>query len=127
MNANVQADLEAEVQRLKGQLDYAIRLNRELDAEKEGLALSMKKEKKKAEEKEEGAAAAVAQLSAVEAEAQRWHRACDAAQDEVKQLNANVQGIKALAQQQVAQAEARGACSRRLACTSSLNLCAATN
>ena len=55
---------------------------------------------------------------AVEAEAQRWHRACDAAQDEVKQLNANIQGIKALAQQQVAQAEAIGARKRRLACTS---------
>ena len=36
-------DLEAEVQRLKGQLEYAIRLNRELDTEKDMMSAELEK------------------------------------------------------------------------------------
>ena len=40
-------DLEAEVRRLKSQLEYAIRLNREIDAEKDALGTDLKKAKRK--------------------------------------------------------------------------------
>jgi len=102
-------DLEAEVRRLKGQLEYAIRLNREIDTEKDSLVADLKKAKRKVDAADALQSALQTRVDEAEAAGDTARAAARAAEAEMRRLADSFQDMQAHAMEQSSQLDMRAA------------------